>query len=144
VAGTIGKRLSEKKSTQFKIVGIVVAFIRGIAASKDEHLVLLDFASRMKSASEGDISRTLLESPFHSLVVDNAESIEVAFGEKILGIVELFRLLKSAEQVMSLADGNHGVARAGRRDVACLLDLLPGDRGRLNRPRITIQTGEIK
>ncbi len=45
---------------------------------------------------------------------------------------------------MSLANCDNGVSGARRGDITCLFDLLPGDRSRLNKGGVTIQTGEVK
>lgn len=94
----------------------------------------------MEGTAKGYVSRALFKSPLNSLVINYAESIEVILREKVLRVVELFRFLKSAKQVVRLPDCNDGVTRAGRRQVSCLFDLLPSDRGRLNRTMLTIQT----
>lgn len=96
----------------------------------------------MEGAPQRDVPRALLQRPLDSLVVDDPEGVEVVLGEKVLGIVEFFRLLQSAEQVVRLADRHDGMSRARRRHVACLFDLLPGDGSRLNHEALTIQTGE--
>ena len=66
--------------------------------------------------------------PLTCRIIDDPESVEFVFGEKILGIVVLFGLLKTAEEVVRLADGDDRVSRSRARLTTLLLDLMPSYR----------------
>jgi hypothetical protein len=100
----------------------------------------MDLACRVESTTEGHLTRTLLECPLHSLVVDDAQCVKIVFGKHVLDIIKLFGLLKSTKKVVGLPNSNDSVSRAGRGYVTSLFDLLPSDGGRLNRRSFTIQT----
>ena len=72
----------------------------------------------------------MLEGPLAVLVVDDAEGVELIFGEEIFGIVVFFGHLQSAEEVVRLADGDNGVSGPRARLATFLLDLMPSDRQR--------------
>ena len=141
---TIGKRLDYDNLTQFEDIGVVVAFVGGIAATEDEHFVFVNLAGGVECASERYISSALFEGPLNCLVVHDSQSVEVVFGQEIFGIVEFFGLLQSSEQIVRLADSDNCMSRAWGRHGTCLFDLLPGYGSGLNRSRGYHSNGKIK
>lgn len=117
-------------NTKLEDKGVVVALVRSVAATEDEHPILSNLAGRVVSSRIGDISEAGLQGPFNRVVVEDAEGVEIVFGEEILGVEELFRLFQPSEHVMGFSgvgptNGDDGVTCSGRREVACLFDLRP-------------------
>ena len=95
---------------EFEVEAVVVALVGGVAATEDEHPVLADLACGMEGSTVGEVPGADLVGPLAGRIVNDPKGVELVLGEEILGVVVLFGHLKSAEQVVHLANRNDGVA----------------------------------
>ena len=122
-----------KRFTELEEEGVVVAEVRGVAASEDEDLVLPNPASRVIGAGHGDVSSALLEGPLHADVVgEDPEGVQVVLGQQLGGIRQGLGLLQPSEHVVYFPDGHDRVSRDRRGLSARLFDFLPRNWRRLS------------